>query len=57
MQSNGLFLMEFLIFDGVALAWAGWELWSLHRDKSKPKAKSGAEPPPASDETPRHPEG
>lgn len=38
------FLAEFLIFGALALAWAGWELWSLRA-------------PRESEKPPRHPEG
>jgi hypothetical protein len=49
---SSLFLMEFLLFDGAALAWAGWELWSVRPSQDPPKAKE----PTSSDGSPRHPE-
>jgi hypothetical protein len=49
---NTLFLLEFLIFDGAALTWAGYELWSVRRSKWEADAKD--EKP--SKEAPRHPE-
>lgn len=51
---NSLFLMEFLLFDGAALAWAGWELWSVRPSKDQP---TEARPLPSSEDAARHPEG
>ncbi len=51
---NSVFLMEFLLFDGAALAWAGWEIWSVRPGKDKAET---AKMPGPSNETPRHPEG
>jgi threonine/homoserine/homoserine lactone efflux protein len=51
---NSLFLMEFLLFDGAALVWAGWEIWSVRPGKDQ--AETAKKPSP-SRETPRHPEG
>ncbi|MBC7770048.1 MAG: hypothetical protein H7124_14795 [Phycisphaerales bacterium] len=47
MDINPLFLLEFVLFSGVALAWAGYEYWTVSR-------KDDTSAPP--DET-RHPEG
>ncbi len=46
------FLIETLFFEGAALAWAGWELWSLRRDEQKSPPKK-----PHSEDPPGHPEG
>ena len=49
---NTIFLMEFLLFDGAALAWAGWELWSV-----RPRRDEGAKERDAeSKESARHSE-
>lgn len=45
MEVNPLFLLEFVLFSGVALAWGVYEWWSV-----RPK-KGGSTP-----ETARHPE-
>lgn len=50
MEINPLFLLEFVLFSGVALAWAGYEFWSVRPSKDD-KASTTA----SSD--PRHPEG
>jgi hypothetical protein len=50
---NPIFLMEFLLFDGAALAWAGWEIWSVRPGKDNAEPEKRAQP---SNETPRHPE-
>ena len=50
---NSLFLLEFLLFDGAALAWAGYELWTVRPSKTK----SAPEDKPESKDIPRHPEG
>jgi hypothetical protein len=41
--TDNRFLLEYLFFSLAALAWAGWELWSVRRPR-------GSEKPP------RHPE-
>jgi hypothetical protein len=51
---NPIFLLEFLLFDGAALAWAGYEIWSVRPGKDKTEA---AKNPGPSNETTRHPEG
>lgn len=33
MDVNPLFLLEFVLFSGVALAWAGYEFWSARPSK------------------------
>ena len=35
MDWDGLIRFEFLIFFGLALAWAGRELWLLRRDRRR----------------------
>lgn len=49
MQVNPLFLLEFVLFSGVALAWAGYEYW-----KVRPKKGDEASPPTGEA---GHPEG
>jgi hypothetical protein len=49
MDHNYIFLIELFVFNGAALAWAGYELWTVRTPKEKPKS-----PPP--DDT-GHPEG
>lgn len=49
MDVNPLFLLEFVLFSGVALAWAGYEFWS-----ARPK-KDDATSTPTDDAG--HPEG
>jgi hypothetical protein len=52
MQFGPLLLIE-LLFSGVILAWAGYELWSVRKSKrSLPKDTSSLPP-----DEPRHPEG
>lgn len=36
MEINPLFLLEFLLFNGVVLAWACYEFWSVRPRKDKP---------------------
>jgi hypothetical protein len=57
--ANPLFLMEFLVFNGAALGWAGYELWSLRREREKDAAEDAAKAAAeaASKESARHPEG
>lgn len=52
MELNPLFLFELLLFNGVVLAWAGYEFWSVRK---KPDAKSA--PESASSDEPGHTEG
>jgi hypothetical protein len=54
MTVNPIFLMEFLLFDGAALAWAGWEIWSLRSSKKEPESTKHAL---GSEDPPGHPEG
>jgi hypothetical protein len=49
LEINLLFIFELLLFNGVILAWAGFEFWSVRRSKSHARS-------PAPDE-PGHPEG
>lgn len=49
MDVNPLFLLEFVLFSGVALAWAGYEFWS-----ARPNKGDAPSTPP---DDPRHPEG
>ena len=56
MQVNPLFLLEFLLFNGGALVWAGWEYWQIRPSKSDRDAARDT-PPPPSPEDPGHPEG
>lgn len=49
MEINPLFLLEFVLFSGVALAWAGYEYWSARPDKEK----AGSSTP----DDARHPKG
>ncbi len=51
--SHPIFLLEFLLFDGAALAWAGYEIWSVRPGKDKPDESKDA----ASEDCARHPEG
>jgi hypothetical protein len=53
MSVNPLFLLEFLLFDGGALAWAVWEYWQIR--PSKVRRDAGAEDG-SSPEDPGHPE-
>lgn len=56
MTTNTLFWLETGLFEGGALAWAVWQLWSV-----RPGKKAKAEEPSAlarsSSERPGHPEG
>jgi hypothetical protein len=54
---HALLLLEFLLFDGAALAWGGWELWSLRRSKWENPADSENAASGRSEDAPRHPEG
>ncbi len=38
MDVNPLFLLEFVLFSGVALAWAAYEFWSARPDKDEAKS-------------------
>jgi hypothetical protein len=49
MEINPLFLLEFVLFSGIALAWAGYEFWSV-----RPKKDDGAS---ASNDDAGHPKG
>ncbi len=56
MSSHTIFILGLILFDGVAVAWALWEFWSV-----KPRRTAKTDEPPAaphrSPEGPRHPEG
>jgi hypothetical protein len=54
--NNTVFLLETLLFEGGALAWAAWQLWSVRPDK-KHKIERRAELPPKSEEGAGHLEG
>jgi hypothetical protein len=53
MDINPVFVFELLLFNGVILAWAGYEFWSVRKSKSEPPKDSGSAPPGE----PGHPEG
>lgn len=53
MDINPLFVFEILLFNGVILAWAGYEYWSVRKSKSEPRDSSKSPPP----DEPGHPEG
>jgi hypothetical protein len=53
MKSNPVFLLETLLFEGLALAFGIWQLWTVWPRKT-PKTDPSA---PASDEGARHAEG
>jgi hypothetical protein len=36
MEINPLFLMEFVLFSGIALVWAAYEFWSVRPKKGDP---------------------
>lgn len=38
MNINPLIVFELLLFNGVILAWAGYEFWSVRNRKSDPKS-------------------
>jgi hypothetical protein len=40
MHVNPIFLIELILFNGVALAWAGYEFWSVRPRKDKDAAAS-----------------
>ena len=46
---------EFLIFDGAAVAWGAYEIWSVRRSRWPENAKD--KKPAPSEDPPRHPEG
>ena len=56
MKANALFIAVLILFDGVAVAWAAWEFWSIRKTKAEKAAESGGAHD-ISKETPRHPEG
>jgi len=54
MNTNTLFILELVIFNGVVLVWAAREYLSVRPDKT---AKPDAAPRPSSPEDAGHPEG
>ena len=55
MKSHAGFVLAVVLFDGAALAWALWEIWSVRpRRKIKDQETPGLSGP--SPEEPRHPE-
>ncbi len=54
MKSNTLFILALILFDGVAVAWGLWEVWSI---RPKKRLEEQADPRPQSPENPGHPEG
>ncbi len=56
MSQNYLFLMEFLIFDGAAVAWGLWELRSLRRDAESSRRDADAAEAARSEDLPGHSE-
>ncbi len=58
MRNNIGFILALILFDGVAVAWAAWEFWSVRpRKKAKAAEPVAAPPPPTSEEDPGHLEG
>ncbi len=53
MDSDSVFLVEFLIFGGAAVAWGVWQIWSVRRGKDWSKDDHE---PPDSDDSSGHPE-
>ena len=51
MHVNPIFLIELFLFNGAALAWAGYEFWSVRPGKDKDKDTS------APGDEAGHPEG
>jgi len=45
MKANPLFLLEFALFNGVALVWAIREFWSVRPGKTDETAKASPEDP------------
>ncbi len=54
MTQNASFLIELARFNGVALGWAGWQLWSVRR--SLQQSRDGARRFAPSEDPPRHSE-
>ncbi len=44
MDTNTLFLIEIVLFSGVALAWGIWEYWSVRPGKDAAKKQASSEP-------------
>jgi hypothetical protein len=51
------FFLEFLVFSGAALAWAGWEWWSVRKAGNEPAKSDARHLVSPSAEASRHPEG
>ena len=43
MDTNVLFVFEILLFNGVILAWAGYEFWSVRKSKTESKSQPSDE--------------
>lgn len=56
MAGNSVFLLETLLFEGGALAFGVWQLWSVWPQK-KPKTEKSAAVDGSSPKDPGHPEG
>ena len=56
MKQNSVFLLETLLFEGGALAFGVWQLWSVWPNK-KDKAGKPSALARSSPEDPGHPEG
>jgi len=57
MKTSTLMFLEFLFFDGVALAWAAWEYWQIRPGKLDKAPESRPSPEDTSPEYSGHPEG
>jgi hypothetical protein len=57
MKTSTLMFLEFLFFDGVALAWAAWEYWQIRPGKPDKAPESRPSPEDTSPEYSGHPEG
>jgi hypothetical protein len=43
---GGLVRYEWLLFEFAVVGWAGWELWTLRRDKRRPERDKAAQTKP-----------
>ena len=41
---GGLVRYEWLLFELAVVGWAGWELWSLRRDRKRAEREKAADP-------------
>lgn len=55
MTVNPIFLMEFLLFNGGALAWAAWEYWQVRPSRARRESETDT-PEDDSPQRPGHPE-